>query len=57
MADARLPDEPIETEDSETPYTEPQPITTKRLILREARKFDLPALHELYTNKQVMRYW
>lgn len=32
-------------------------ITTKRLILREARKFDLGAMHKLYSNEEVMRFW
>lgn len=35
----------------------PEPIKTKRLILREARKFDLGAMHKLYSNKEVMRFW
>ena len=42
MADATVPNKPIKT---------------KRLILREARKYDLGAFHELYSNKEVMRYW
>lgn len=34
-----------------------QPIKTWRLTLREVRHWDLPAIHELYKDKVVMRYW
>ena len=35
----------------------PNSIKTKRLILREARIFDLGAMHKLYSNEEVMRFW
>ena len=34
-----------------------EPIKTKRLILREARQYDLGAMHLLYSNREVMKYW
>ena len=37
--------------------TKTQTIKTQRLILREARIYDLAAFHELYSNKEVMEYW
>ena len=32
-------------------------IKTKRLSLRDARPFDIGAMHALYTNKKVMQFW
>ena len=32
-------------------------IKTQRLTLREARQFDLAAMHALYSNKVVMQFW
>lgn len=57
MTDARPPNQPTEIQPNKIQDTESQLIKTRRLILREARKFDLGAFHELYSNKDVMRYW
>ena len=32
-------------------------IKTKRLTLREARQFDLGAMHALYSNELIMQFW
>lgn len=32
-------------------------IKTKRLILREARQYDIGAMYALYSNKLVMQFW
>ena len=33
------------------------PITTPRLLLRDAQESDLESLHELFSDEEVMRYW
>ena len=32
-------------------------IRTRRLLLRAAEESDLEALHELFSDEDVMRYW
>ena len=32
-------------------------IRTRRLLLRGAQESDLEALHELFSDEDVMRYW
>ena len=39
-----------------TPF-EPTAITTKRLTLRFLNEADVPALYDMFSNPEVMRYW
>ena len=39
-----------------TPF-EPTAITTKRLTLRFLSEADVPALYDMFSNPEVMRYW